>query len=226
MVPGHFVALPALPLTPSGKVDRRALPAPDNTETFSGQYVAPRTLTEELLCTIWGGVLSVERVSAHDNFFELGGHSLLATQVVSRIRKSFSIELPLRTLFESSTVRELAQRVDSLRRLDDGLAAPPLRHFGRDGALPLSFAQQRLWFYSQFESGDAIYNLMVVARMTGPLNVAALERSLNEIVRRHEALRTSFTTAAGQPIQVIAPTLTLTLEVVDLQELPETVREA
>jgi len=227
MVPSAFVMLEALPLTPNGKVDRRSLPAPDLTQLQPyATFIAPSTPTEEMLAGIWREVLGVEKVGIHDNFFELGGHSLLATRVISQLRKVFQVELPLKYLFESPTIAGLAERIETKMRAGQQLEAPPILPIPRDRNLPLSFAQQRLWFLEQLETNSTAYNIPAAVRLTGSLNIAALEQSLNEIVRRHEALRTTFTAVDGQPAQVIAPTLTLRLPIVDLQELLEAEREA
>ena len=224
MVPAIFMLLDAFPLTVNGKVDRRALPTPDGWQPELDEvFVACRTPTEELLAAIWSQVLGVERVGIYDNFFQLGGHSLLATQVVSRIREAFQVEMPLRRLFESPTVAGLAEDLDIGGGI--GLEAPPIVPVPRDGELPLSFAQQRLWFIDQLEPGGSVYNFPAAIRLKGPLNMMALKQSLNEIVKRHEALRTTFAIVDGRPVQVIAPVLTLTLPIVDLRELPERERE-
>ncbi len=226
MVPALFVLLDALPLMPNGKVDRRALPAPDRTRPELGKaFVAPRTPTEEVLSEIWAQVLDIERVGIHDNFFDLGGHSLLATQVVSRIREAFQVELPLRRLFEVPTVAGLAESIEVAKSAGQNLLAPPILPVPRDGNLPLSFAQQRLWFLDQLMPGSA-YNSPGAFRIESSIDVALAERIVNEIVRRHEVLRTTFRSIAGQPIQVIAPALTLPVAVVDLGSLPEPKREA
>ncbi|RMF32232.1 MAG: non-ribosomal peptide synthetase, partial [Chloroflexi bacterium] len=175
---------------------------------------------------LWAQVLGLERVGVHDNFFELGGHSLLATQVVSRLRDALQIEVPLRLLFEHPTVAELTERLREEQWAAQGIAAPPIEPVPRDGDLPLSFAQQRLWFLDQLEPGSPFYNIPTAVRLTGPLDVAALEASLNEILRRHESLRTTFPTVDGRPRQQIAPELTLSLPVIDLRGLPEAEREA
>ncbi|HEU4556446.1 MAG TPA: amino acid adenylation domain-containing protein, partial [Longimicrobium sp.] len=198
MVPSAVVRLDSLPLTPSGKVARRALPAPEYA-TGEARHVAPRTPAEEVLAGIWAEVLRLDRVGVEESFFDLGGHSLLATRVVSRVRELFAVELPLRALFECPTVAELAARVEEMRRA--GLPMlPPVVRAGRTGALPLSFAQERLWFIDRLEPGSAVYNLPVARRLGGALDVAALERALGEIVRRHEALRTVFTEVDGSPV--------------------------
>ncbi|HYH80916.1 MAG TPA: amino acid adenylation domain-containing protein, partial [Longimicrobium sp.] len=224
MVPSAFVFLDALPLTPSGKLDRKALPAPE-LASAEDRYVAPRTPVEEVLAGIWAEVLRLERVGVHDSFFELGGHSLLAARVVSRIRELFGVEVPLRALFEGPTVAELAGRVEEVRRA--GLPVlPPVVPTERTGALPLSFAQERLWFIDRLEPGSSVYNIPVARRLGGALDEAALERSLSEIVRRHEVLRTVFAEVDGEPVQVIAPFGGFALPVEELSGLGEADREA
>ncbi len=226
MIPSAFVGLDALPLLPSGKVNRKALPTPSFARLESeGAYVAPRSLTEELLSDLWVEVLRVERVGVLDNFFALGGHSLLATQLLSRLRSRFGVELPLRTLFEAPTVVGLSQLIESARRRGVPLP-PPLTPLARTGELPLSFAQQRLWFLDQLEPNRSVYNIPLALRLQGPLDVAALGRSLQEIVRRHEALRTTFPMIDGQAVQRIAPELNLLLPVIALGALPPAAQEA
>ena len=224
MVPSAFVGLPALPLTPNGKVDRKALPAPEG-RGVEEEYVAPCTPTEELLAGIWAEVLRQERVGRHDNFFALGGHSLVAIQVVSRVRDTFGVELPVRCVFESPTVAELSAAVEAARG-EQRPALPPIEPLSREGALALSFAQERLWFLDHLEGPSAAYNSPAGLRLSGPLDVVALERSLGEIVRRHEVLRTSFPTVEGVAVQRIAPVLEVGLPVVELQGLDEGEREA
>ncbi|HEX2187810.1 MAG TPA: amino acid adenylation domain-containing protein, partial [Longimicrobiaceae bacterium] len=227
MVPGAFVVLEAFPVTPNGKVDRGALPAPDTPGSRGGTYVAPRTPAEERMAGIWAEVLGVERVGAEDHFFELGGHSLLATQLVSRVREAFRTELPLRVVFEAPTLAELARRVEALRAETPGDGAPPLVPVPRDGSpLPLSFAQQRLWFIDQLEPGSATYNMPSSQRLRGPLDPRVLERALGEVVRRHEALRTTFGETGGVPFQVVHPAGAARLELTDLSGLAPAEREA
>ena len=226
MVPSFFVNLPALPRTFSGKVDRRALPRPERKrDAMKAPFVAPRTPTEEIVAGIWTQVLDIKEVGIHDNFFELGGHSLRMTQVVSRLSKAFQIELPLRTLFEIPTISALANRIEAIQRTAENQQLPPLVPISRNGHLQLSFAQQRLWFLDQLAPGTTAYNLPMAAQLRGQLNVAVLQRSLNSIVQRHEALRTSFGVVDGQPAQIIAPELTIKLRLVDLRELPAEERE-
>ena len=227
MVPSAFVPLEALPLTSSGKVDKKALPAPAGTATASSShYVAPHSDTQLRLASIWREVLHVEQVGLHDEFMSLGGHSLLATQVVSRIRSSFGVELPLRVLFEATTLEALASQLDAASAAQS-TRLPPLRPVSREQPLPLSFSQQRLWFLEQLEPGRATYNTPAAIRMTGRLDVPALERGFTELVRRHESLRTTYRAQeAGSAIQFIAAPTAQPLPVVDLRALPESQREA
>jgi amino acid adenylation domain-containing protein/thioester reductase-like protein/non-ribosomal peptide synthase protein (TIGR01720 family) len=230
MIPSAFVILQSFPLTPSGKVDRRALPAPDLESTLLEKYVAPRTPIEELLTQIWAQVLKVEQVGIDDNFFELGGHSLLATQLVSRIRNIFQVELPLYELFTAPTVGELAHIIGQLQQENLELSAPPLLPRAKNSDLPMSFAQQRLWFLEQFDQKSVLYNIPTALRLLGNLQIAALEQSLQTIIHRHEALRTNFITVDGQPIQVIREQETGNSEqgivsIIDLKHLPITEQE-
>jgi amino acid adenylation domain-containing protein len=225
--PAAFVPLAALPLTPNGKVDRRALPEPDESAFVTEQpYAAPRTETERLVAEIWAAVLGLRRVGIHDHFFELGGHSLLAGRVINRIRKTFQSEIPLRALFEAPTVAEFAARLEQALQDASAPQAPPLRRADRPAELPLSFAQQRLWFLAQLEPGTATYNLRRVVRISGQLNVEALRRAVQAIVRRHEILRTNFISIDGRPLQLIAPDFTADLPVSDLSHLPAAQRVA
>jgi amino acid adenylation domain-containing protein/non-ribosomal peptide synthase protein (TIGR01720 family) len=228
MVPSAFVVLEALPLTPSGKVNRRALPAPTPARRDLEDIAArPRTPVEELLSGIIAQVLQVERVGRDDNFFDLGGHSLLATQVISRLREALGVELPLRSLFESPTVGDLAAAVEAITSEQKGAAAaPPVTAVPREEPLPLSFAQQRLWFLDQLDPNSPLYNIPGAVRLSGALDVAALERALNEVVRRHEVLRTNFVTVKRQPVQVIVPHADLPLPVVDLRDVPPEEQDA
>ncbi len=227
MVPAAFVALAALPLTSNGKLDRHALPAPDDGAIAQGAYVAPRTPAEELLAGIWADLLGLERVSVTDDFFALGGHSLLGMRVIARLSAAFGVELPVRALFEARTVAGLAERLAAAGSSGERSAVPPIAPRGvSDADPPLSFAQQRLWFLDQLEPDSPLYNLPEALRCDGPLDVGALERSFAEIVRRHEALRTTFVKVEGVPRQVIAREASFSLPVVDLSALPEAEREA
>ncbi|AFZ12486.1 amino acid adenylation domain protein [Crinalium epipsammum PCC 9333] len=220
MIPGSFVMLDSLPITPNGKVDRKALPALNQTRSQAEDFVAPRNPCEEVLVEIWAEVLAVEQIGIHDNFFQLGGHSLLATQVMSRVREVFKVELPLRSLFDSPRVAGLADNIEQLRRQEQGLQVPQIEVISRHQNLPLSYAQKRLWFLDQLIPNNPFYNIPQALRVTGNLNVAALEQTLSEIVRRHEALRTTLQLIDNEPVQVITPAEKLILPVVDLRQLP------
>lgn len=225
-IPSAFVLLESLPLTPSGKVDRRGLPTPDSSLRNREQSeIAPRTPVEEVIAGIWTQVLKSDRVSVDDNFFEQGGHSLLATQLISRLRNVFQIELPLRYVFESPTVEGLAQAVEKMKRSQQGLQTPPIVPVTRNSNLPLSFAQEGLWFIHQLNPNQPIYNSPAAVRLTGALNIPAFQQSLSEILRRHEALRTRFTLAKGNPVQAIIPNLSLEIPLVNLENLSATERE-
>jgi amino acid adenylation domain-containing protein len=224
MVPAAFVTMAALPLSPTGKVDRKTLPAP-GLRSVAVDFVPPRTVTEERLAAMWAALLSREVVGVHDGFFDLGGHSLLATQVISRVRESFGVELPLRLLFERPTVAALAEAVEAALDAGSGAVAPPLVPVARGEDLPLSFAQQRLWFLEQLQPGTSTYNMPSAVRFRGPLDVDALRRSLREVVRRHEALRTTFAVRGGAPVQAVAAELRLELPVIDLRWIAEDKRE-
>jgi amino acid adenylation domain-containing protein/non-ribosomal peptide synthase protein (TIGR01720 family) len=220
MIPTAFVMLDALPLTRNGKVDRRALPVPGQARPeLAESFALPRTQDEELVACIFADVLRLDRIGVHDSFFDLGGHSLLATQVISRLRETFKVELPVRCLFESPTVASLTETVARVLRTSQDISSIPLVPVVREGLVPLSFAQQRLWFLDQLEPGSAAYNIPAAVRLSGSLNFDALERSLSEVVRRHESLRTSFVMIAGEALQEIAPELKFKPAVIDLRVL-------
>ncbi|MBR8835865.1 MAG: amino acid adenylation domain-containing protein [Stigonema ocellatum SAG 48.90 = DSM 106950] len=222
MVPTVFVMLEALPLLPNGKVNRQMLPAPDFAQLEpSDTFVAPHTPIEQVLAGIWAEVLGLEKVSIHSNFFDLGGHSLLATRVISQVRKIFKVDLALRRLFEEPTVIRLAKDIERAIHAGLGLELPPIKRISRDSELPLSFAQARLWFLAQLEQNSPFYNIPSAFRLQGRLNLAALEQSLNEILRRHEVLRTTFLTVEGRPVPVISSATRLDLPIIDLCKVPE-----
>ncbi|MEA2693377.1 MAG: hypothetical protein QOJ16_2764, partial [Acidobacteriota bacterium] len=228
MLPAAFVVLDRLPRSAHGKVDRRALPAPDlgvgdggdggDGEAASGER-APRTPVEQVLAGVWCQVLERDAVGVDDDFFALGGHSLLASRVVARVREVLGVELPLAEVFVHTSLAGLAARIAALRG-EEGAATP----FGRvaGGAeLPLSFAQERLWFLDQLDPGSPVYNLSLAIEVAGALAVPALAAALGEILRRHEALRTRFVLAGGAARQIVEPEATLALPAVDLTGLPE-----
>jgi acyl carrier protein len=220
MAPTAFVVMEKLPLTSNGKLDRRALPEPDMAGGNLESHSTPRTPVEEIVTGIWEQVLRVDRVGIHDNFFELGGHSLLATQVVSRLRNAFGVEIPLIKLFEAPTVAEIAREIGHALQEGMGTAASPIIKVSRDQPLPLSFAQYRLWFIDQLEPGNIDYNSSFALRLSGSIDLRSLRGSLNEIVRRHEVLRTTFPAADGVPVQRIHPASEVPLPLVDLSSLP------
>jgi amino acid adenylation domain-containing protein len=224
MIPSSFVLLEELPLTPNGKIDRWRLPAPEQSVPAESR-VAARTPVEVILCGLWSEVLRVESVGVEDNFFELGGHSLMITQLVSRVREVFGVELALRALFEQPNVAGMARNVETLLRADVGVEAPPVTRVSRRGALPLSYAQQRLWLIDKLEQGSVFYNSPTAMRLEGELRAEALERALGEITRRHESLRTRFVEVDGEPMQLIDEAAPLPLPFIDLSRLPEDARE-
>ncbi len=220
MLPTNLVILEALPLTPNGKVDRKALPALDTMPSeFEETFVAPQTAIEKQLAIIWMEVLGLEKLGINDNFFELGGHSLLATQVISRINKNFDIELPLRRLFESPTVEKLAKSIGDKQLAVKSIT--PIKRVSREIELPLSFAQKRLWFLEQLERGSSTYNMQSAVYLNGHLDIQALEQSFNELLRHQEVLRTSFEKFNGVPVQVIAPSVSIYLPIIDLSEISQ-----
>ena len=222
MVPATLFVLSELPLTPNGKIDRSALVqlVDSLAPQFEDSYTAPTDQVQEMLVEIWAAVLGVARVGIHDNFFELGGHSLLAAQAMSRVQKAFKTELPLRLLFEFPSVAAFAEQMTAIRN-DDLTIPPPFELGSREEDLPLSFAQQRLWFIDQLDPGHPAYNMPGAVRLSGLLDHAVLEKSLSKIVCRHEALRTSFPLKDGAPVQLVAPPAPVDLPVTDLRELTE-----
>ncbi len=238
MMPSVFIPLKTLPLTSSGKIDRKALATAQRLQFQpESSFVAPRTPAEEIVVNIWKQLLHLEKVGIQDNFFELGGHSLLAIQVISRLNKAFGVELSVRSLFEAPTVEKLVAAIASatpsaIANISNGQQKTQTQIIPkRTGTepCPLSFAQQRLWFLNQLKSDNFAYNISAVVRLKGLLNTIALHQSFNEIIHRHEALRTSFAIASsgakpiadGQPVQIIAPSLTLTFPVINLGNMSE-----
>ncbi len=226
MVPSVVIPLKRMPLTPNGKVDKRALPKPGEVDRVPGMTdVAPRTPEEQGIAEIWQEVLEREQVGIQDNFIEIGGHSLLATQVVSRIRGKFNVELSLRKFFECPTVAGLAERVSARDGRTDRENHVALQPVSRNHPLPLSFAQQRLWFLHQLDPDSDGYNSPWAVRLTGALDLAALKRSFHILIHRHETLRTSFPSHEGTPRQVITTELWIPWRVEDARDVPVDVRE-
>ncbi|NEO35900.1 MAG: amino acid adenylation domain-containing protein [Moorea sp. SIOASIH] len=226
----------SIPKTSSGKIQRRAckqgfLEGSLNVvgqwqKTLSqGEYVAPRTPTEEIIANIFASVLGVKDVGIHDNFFEIGGHSLLATQLISQLRVTFNREIPLRQVFSSPTIALISPKLTQLLTTENQLSLPLIQPRTDSEQLPLSSAQKRLWFLNQLEGISATYNIPVALRITGNLIINALEQALSEIISRHEVIRTSFSTINGTPTQVIHPDSTININVVDLQQYPDQERE-
>lgn len=225
MIPSAFVTLEYLPLTPNGKLDRRALPAPEIRPELELTFVAPRTPLEEILANVWAEVLGIKQIGINDNFFSLGGHSLLATQIISRIGTNLAVEVPLRHLFESPTIASLAEQIQILLSNEKPVQRPPILPVQRTTEIPLSFAQARLWFLDQLQPESGFYNIPNILRLNGQLNISALENSINEIILRHEALRTNFTTQNGKPVQIIQANIKLKLPIIDLEPLSKEARE-
>ena len=221
MVPSSLMVLVVLPRLPNGKLDRNALPRPDRAPGIT--YVEPQTPTEHRLATLWQELLGVERVGREDNFFALGGHSLLAARLVGRVCREFDADVALCTFLRAPTVVGLATGLKESGEVEPEPELPPL--VAHRGVRESSFAQERFWFVDQVTGSTAAYNIPVALRLRGDLNVAALERSLTEIVRRHEILRTRFAVEDGRPMQVIDPAPQLALPVVDLTAVSEDTRE-
>jgi amino acid adenylation domain-containing protein len=217
MVPDALAFLAELPHTPNGKVNRLALPEPSPDREAVGEYVPPNTADEAALARIWSEVLGIERVGIRDDFFELGGHSLLATQIVARVRQQMGVELPLGSVFAMPSVEELA------RQLADAATAVPsdtrIPRAPRDRPLPLSFPQESVWFFQRLKPDMRSYNFQATVRIRGPVDAAALERALGEIVRRHEIFRTTFPAVDGVPRQVVHEPWRVDLPVMDLSAL-------
>ncbi|HSL81515.1 MAG TPA: amino acid adenylation domain-containing protein, partial [Thermoanaerobaculia bacterium] len=224
MVPAAVVVLDELPLTPNRKVDRAALPAPEGGALPAAGAAPPRDALEELLAGIWAEVLGRPRVGIRDGFFDLGGHSLLATRVVARVRQALGVEVPLRRIFERPTVEGLAEALRAAAPGADEGARPRLEPVAREGPLPASYAQERLWFLDRLDPGTSAYDVPAVFRLRGSLRPPLLARALREVVRRHEALRTVFDEVDGRPVQRVLPPPPegppAVLPVIDLSGLP------
>jgi len=214
MVPAAFVALPALPRTPNGKIDRLSLATP---QAFAREedaaYLAPRTPVEEILCGVWAEVLGEPRIGVRDGFFEIGGHSLRAVQIVARLREALGVELPLPAVFQAPTVESLAVEVE--RAMGSPASRTSIEPVDRSVPLPLSPAQEAVWFFERLSPGMRSYQFQAAIRARGPLDVEALRRALGEIVRRHEIFRTVFREVDGRPRQLVQPPWLPGLPVID-----------
>lgn len=228
VIPSAYVIMEKLPRTISGKIDRKSLPVPQQLSSDRQRtLVPPRTAVEEILVNIWARILGLEQVGIQDNFFELGGHSLLATQVNSQVRNTFQVELSLGDLLQAPTIAGLAERIALIQnRGRQASVIPPLQALSHGKCFPLSFAQQRLWFIDQFDPESAAYNLQGALRIQGKLDKSALERALQEIVRRHGALRTTFSMRDNQPVQIIDPSMSIPLQQEDLSAFSADEQEA
>src|SRR6185503_4736304 len=224
MVPSAIVVLEKMPLSANGKVDRKALPDPEEMREEGGEEEA-RSEVEELMAGIWEEVLKVERVGVGANFFEMGGHSLLATQVMSRVREVFGVEVELRKLFEKPTVRGLVESVEEKLGIGRGEKEEGIKRREKEGRVPLSYAQERLWFLEQLEPGSGAYNIPAAIRLRGELNVEALKGSVGRVVERHEALRTVFIEEGGKVRQEVKAEGSVRIEEVDLRSVREEERE-
>ncbi|MGB3403613.1 MAG: amino acid adenylation domain-containing protein [Microcoleaceae cyanobacterium] len=221
MIPAYFMFLEAFPLNSNGKVDRKALPAPDASQLpLKADWVAPQTAIEKTLAQIWSDVLGLEKVGIEDCWLDLGGNSLLATQILSQIRTVYGIDLSLRCLFEAPTIATLAQQIDTQLANGQFSNIPAIQPLPQRHNLPLSYAQARLWFLAQLEPDQTSYNVPAAVRLTGALNLQRLSASLNQIIQRHEVLRTTFTTVDGQPQQVIQSVTGLNISLISLEILP------
>jgi amino acid adenylation domain-containing protein len=215
MVPGIYVPMDHFPLTPNGKIDRNAFPAPEpGRPELASEYMPSRNNNEEKLVEIWSVVLRVDKIGINDNFFELGGDSLKVAQVATRIRDVFGVDIMLRLFFESPTVASLAQVIDEsdTHKFSD----LPFREVPRDGYIPLTFSQERVWFLHQLNSRNLAYNFISTVELKGNLNLSAMEKTLCEILRRHESYRTTFPTVDGRPVQIIHPAPDYKLPLIDL----------
>jgi amino acid adenylation domain-containing protein len=226
MLPSAVVQLDELPRTLNGKIDRKALPELDAVQRVEeGDEIVPRNPVEEIVAGIWCEVLKLPSVGRASNFFNLGGHSLLVTQMLARVQEYLKVELPIRSLFEAPTVELFAQQIQEQITAGKQSELPEISRVPRQGELPLSFAQQRMWFFEQLSSGTSAFNIALGVRLKGELNVVALEQTLGEIMRRHEGLRTIFPACDDQPVQIIQPPAEFNLPLVDLSQLTEDERE-
>ncbi|EPY10990.1 amino acid adenylation domain-containing protein [Paenibacillus alvei A6-6i-x] len=225
MVPTYFVQLDSLPLTPNGKIDTRALPIPTVSSWNQEGYAAPQTPAEELVAAVWSQLLGVERIGSNDSFFDLGGHSLLATQAVSRLREVFGVEVAVRDLFQYPTIESLSRRLTLLAQGGEGEKRPPIQAVERGVHMPVSYAQQRLWFLDQLEPNSPLYNIPCAWRLQGAWKLDALEQAYDALIQRHEVLRTVIGEANGEPVQIIREHQPERLPVTNLRHLAREDRE-
>jgi len=223
MQPASFVCLSALPRTPNGKIDRRSLPKPDGAQLLATTgYEPPNSPTQATLSQIWAELLDVERVGIHDNFFDLGGHSLLAVRLSARLREALQLEVPVSAVFETPSIASLAAHIDQLKNTH---VIPPIRAATDRGPAPLSSSQRRLWFLHQLVPETSAYHMSGAINLQGSLRPEVLEKCLQEIIHRHDILRTSFPIIGEQPLQVVDPISTVRLPIVDLRMLAESERK-
>jgi amino acid adenylation domain-containing protein len=226
MIPSAFILLESMPLTPNGKVDRQSLSELDAVPLeIRDSYQRPRNAIEEILVELWKDLLGAKQIDIHDNFFDLGGHSLLAANLISRVQAALHVEIAMRSLFESPTVAGLAAWIEKAMSAKGVNEVPVIKKVPRSGKIPLAYSQQRLWLLDQFGNNNAVYNISTVVQINGRLNVEILERTLSEIIRRHEALRTTFEVESGEPVQVINPPYSVVLPLTNLGELTKTEQE-
>ena len=229
LTPVRFELGREIPRDRKGAIDRRALADAaarlDAPMATAEEYLAPRDNLEIHLTQIWMDVLHTDLVGIRDNFFRLGGHSLIATQIVARINDTLQVEIPLQRLFEAPTIEQLAALIKPMVRSDPQPQVTTIARIDRDRPIPLSFAQQRLWFLDQFDPNSAVYNIVLPVHFAGPVDAAMLEGALNDLIARHETLRTTFSTIEGDPVQVISPSLKIKIPVHDLRKAPERSRK-
>ncbi|WP_457812474.1 amino acid adenylation domain-containing protein [Sinorhizobium meliloti] len=224
LMPAKFELGREIPYDSKGAIDRRALTDAvarlEAPMASAEKYVAPRDNLEIHLTQIWMDVLHTDLVGIRDNFFRLGGHSLIATQIVARINDTLQVEIPLQRLFEAPTIEQLAALIKPMVGSDPQPQVTMIARVDRDRPIPLSFAQRRLWFLDQFDPNSAVYNIALPVHFSGPVDVAMLEGALNDLIARHETLRTTFSTVEGNPVQVISPSLQIKIPVHDLRRVP------
>ena len=218
MIPHFFVFLEALPLLPNGKINRKALPPPQSKAAVSENvYTAPVNKTQRKLARIWSEVLGVKKIGIYDDFFQYGGDSLSALLAITRIRKTLNVEISIKDFFKKTTIASLAELIDKKQPTLERSFHLQIGKFPKPPRIPLSAAQEQLWFLAQLEPGNPNYNLGAALRLEGALDIKALRNSLQEIVERHEILRTAFAESGGKPFQIIKPAFAIDLPVINLE---------